>query len=285
VAAVKVTAPVRDYAGVVAGVTFKDGEAEFDPAELPGALGYFQDAGYTVAGYEANEPALSSAYEDEEPEAPAPGTPANPTGIIGGVPPRDAAIEGADAAGPVSDAFLPPTNAGQADPHGPHVVAPGIHAVGPAPIVPGPVLTGDRVDEQERRETAVAEAVLVDNTPVPVVMDHVTEAMADGPLTADVAGAALASSSETEKEHDAEGGRDVADNRAEPAGPLRLSDPASVGVPEALADEAPAPTDSPERPARAERKSAWVDYGVAQGDERAELEALTKDELVERYGS
>ena len=50
-----------------------------------------------------------------------------------GSPLRDAAVD------PKPWDFLPPTNAGEADPHGPLVVAPGIHGVGPKPIRGGEV--------------------------------------------------------------------------------------------------------------------------------------------------
>ncbi|MEJ7724092.1 MAG: hypothetical protein WKF64_07295, partial [Ilumatobacteraceae bacterium] len=93
-----------------------------------------------------------------------------------------------DAAGPMSDAFMPPTNVGDGhDPHGPLVVSPGLHALPPAPIVPGPVSSDAVVQEQV--ETEVAVTVLVEN--------------------ADVG--------------------DAIPTDATPAGPLDLSDPASVG--------------------------------------------------------
>ncbi|NJP27102.1 hypothetical protein FLW53_23455 [Microbispora sp. SCL1-1] len=41
----------------------------------------------------------------------------------------------------------------------------------------------------------------------------------------------------------------------------------------------------PERPAQSAVKAAWVDYAVACGADPGEAEALTKPELIERYGS
>jgi hypothetical protein len=38
------------------------------------------------------------------------------------------------------------------------------------------------------------------------------------------------------------------------------------------------------KPAKTAPASAWVEYGVAQGQDRAELEALSKQELVELLG-
>jgi hypothetical protein len=79
---------------------------------------------------------------------------------------NDAAVQ-KNAGGPVSDAFLPPTNAGDADPHGPLVVSPGLHGVGPGPIRPGEVYVDD-VARQEKEETELAEAVLVEHAPATV---------------------------------------------------------------------------------------------------------------------
>jgi hypothetical protein len=64
---------------------------------------------------------------------------------------RDAAVD------PQAVDFLPPLNAGEVgtsgNPHGSNVVAPGIHANGDRPPVPGPVGTPA---EQEIAETAAA---------------------------------------------------------------------------------------------------------------------------------
>lgn len=75
--------------------------------------------------------------------------------IMVGSPLRDAAVD------PKPWDFLPPTNAGEADPHGPLVVAPGIHGVGPKPIRGGEVFL-DNPEKQNEAETELAEAVLVD---------------------------------------------------------------------------------------------------------------------------
>lgn len=40
-----------------------------------------------------------------------------------------------------------------------------------------------------------------------------------------------------------------------------------------------------DRPAVNDRKAAWVDYAVAQGADRDDAEALTKDDLVDQYGA
>ena len=89
--------------------------------------------------------------------------------VVRGPESRDAAVV-EDAAGPRSDAFLPPVNAGKADPHGPLVVSPSIHATTPGPIVPGPVTVARQADV----EAEVAERVLVNNEPVPQVTASVS---------------------------------------------------------------------------------------------------------------
>lgn len=98
--------------------------------------------------------------------------------VVRGAESKDAAVT-SDAAGPDSDAFLPPVNAGLADPHGPLVVSPSIHGTGPGPIVPGPVT----VERQTEVETEVARRVLVENEPVPAVTADVAPSP---PSTAEV---------------------------------------------------------------------------------------------------
>ena len=81
--------------------------------------------------------------------------------IMVGSPLRDAAVD------PKPWDFLPPINVGEADPHGPLVVAPGIHGVGPKPIRGGEVFV-DNPDKQEKAETDLAEEVLVEGKPATV---------------------------------------------------------------------------------------------------------------------
>ena len=90
--------------------------------------------------------------------------------ILVGSPLRDAAVD------PKPWDFLPPTNAGEADPHGPLVVAPGIHGDGPKGIRPGDVLVHD-TDAQAAAETALAQAVLVEGQDKPAAI-----AAADTPI-------------------------------------------------------------------------------------------------------
>lgn len=162
----KIHAPDRTYTGQSrygeTVVNFEDGVADFE-GDLPTAVRqYMVGAGYTF-GSKKPEPAVTNTA-----------TPPDPRDLTLqqlGTPLRDAAVD------PREGDFLPPTNAGKAgqegNPHGPNVVAPGIHAVqGPGPIVPGPVgrfeegEDGTRVvisdtDEQQQRETTAAERVFV----------------------------------------------------------------------------------------------------------------------------
>lgn len=144
----KVYAPNRAYNGPGAGgVMFIDGVGETDNAA---ALAYFRNAGYGIDEPPARgEPA--PARVGPEPVEPV---------VSVGEPLRDAAIA------PLPKDFLPPINAGEADPHGPLVVSPGLHAVSPAPIRPGPVAVHDPA-QQNRDESELAEAVLVQGVPVP----------------------------------------------------------------------------------------------------------------------
>lgn len=159
----KVTAPNRGYNGISAGVVFTDGVGETDNA---GALAYFRRAGYELdEKVKKGDPRYPTAPVTEAPETwerPV------PESVPFGSPLRDAAVA------PLPKDFLPPTNAGQADPHGPLVVSPGLHAVPPAPIVPGPVAVDDP-KAQEALETRVAEAVLVEHVPANEVPAIVAE--------------------------------------------------------------------------------------------------------------
>lgn len=127
-------------------ITFEDGVAEFD-GDLPdGLVAYLYAQGYDVDGEHADPvepPAATDSRDHEDP-------------VVVGSPLRDAAVD------PQPEDFLAPVGAGDGDPHGPDVVAPGIHATAPGPIVPGTV---GSADYQDGKESAVAEAVLVDNRP------------------------------------------------------------------------------------------------------------------------
>jgi len=131
--------PVKGFTGDgPGGLRFEDGRAETDD---PRIIAYCRNAGYGI--------------DRKAPEPPAPPEPADPrehgTEQLG-TRLRDAAVD------PEPEDFLPPTNAGQANPHGSRVVAPGIHAAPPAPIHPGPV--PGEPEEQAAQESALAAEVL-----------------------------------------------------------------------------------------------------------------------------
>lgn len=171
-ASVTVTSPNDAYDGTVVGVVFKHGKAKVDRANRV-ALGYFRRHGYTIGG-------VAAATEDPPPPDP------RDIGTDGdGIEPvgtklRDAAVD------PRKGDFLAPTNAGDANPHGPEVVSPGVHAQPPSPIVPGPVSSD--AAEQEAIETSVAEAALVEQQSIGGV---VADAAAANPVPQNVTDAAV----------------------------------------------------------------------------------------------
>lgn len=142
----RIEAPDPTYKGFVGPVEFVDGVAETDNLAV---IQYCQGAGYRVSGETLNP--------RSEPETP---DPREVTEHVVGTRLRDAAVN------PHPEDFLPPTNAGEANPHGPEVVAPGLHAVPPGPIVPGEV--GDPQRQQDR-ETEAAARTLAGTEPVPAV--------------------------------------------------------------------------------------------------------------------
>lgn len=202
----KITSPAPGYTGVdhygATELKFENGVATFD-GDLPdGVRQYLVGAGYGLGSSKPTQP---------EPAAPPP-DPRDVSEEKVGTALRDAAVD------PAEGDFLPPTNAGEpgelGNPHGPHVVSPGIHAVsGPGPIVPGPVgrfeeqEDGSRVvisdtEEQQRRETSAAEKVFVDQQPVPEATADLAEdagvaapepgtAVSNLPSAADLKGQAL----------------------------------------------------------------------------------------------
>lgn len=149
----KITAPVKTegrhetYLGSYL-VVFEDGVAEVDFEVSENLKSYLLTTGYGVGSTKA-----------QAPDAPVePADPRDYTTAQVGTDLRDAAVD------PRETDYLPPINAGQANPHGPEVVAPGIHAVGPGPIVPGTV---GSPAYQEDKESGAAEATLVNQDSVP----------------------------------------------------------------------------------------------------------------------
>lgn len=138
--------PEEGYTGPgPAGLQFEDGKAETDNDMV---VRYARKAGYGI------DKAAGTPEDPVQPDSREVGGEQ-----VVGTRLRDAAVD------PKSEDFLPPTNAGEADPHGPLVVAPGIHAAETGPIHPGDV----HVDEpkvQEAQETALAQAVFVEGQDV-----------------------------------------------------------------------------------------------------------------------
>lgn len=163
-----VRTPVEGYEGEVVGVVFVDGQAETDD---PAALAYFRRRGYTIDG--EGPPA---ADEPPDPRDIGGGTGIEPVGTKL----RDAAVD------PRPGDFLAPTNAGHANPHGPEVVAPMIHAAETGPIAPGPVASDP--PEQDAVETALAESVFVEGDKV---QEATAEAAEDNPTPEGVRDAAV----------------------------------------------------------------------------------------------
>lgn len=231
----RVEAPNEAFAGDVAGVTFTDGVGETDD---PVALGYFRRKGYTVDGERTVDPYIAGAQEETDPRG------VGFFGHVGGTWSKDAAVD-TDPAGPVSDAFMPPTNVGE-NPHGPLVVSPGLHAVPPAPILPGPVASDPGL--QQEVETDVARRVLVDGEPADIVA---TTEGPGGPL-------GLSDPSSVDEGPDA----------SQATG---TTDIAGSG------DTA--------RPAKSATKPEWVAWVSRNHDVSAiDADAMTKAELIDKYG-
>lgn len=144
----KITSPAEGYtakdryADVV--LDFKDGVAEFDGDLPPGIRQYLQGAGYGLGSSKPRRPELIEVSDPRDIE----------DGIVG-TRLRDAAVD------PQPEDFLAPINAGEANPHGPEVVSPEIHASGPAGIKPGNAFVEDPA-KQEAREKAFASARLIE---------------------------------------------------------------------------------------------------------------------------
>lgn len=231
-----IKSPNTDYSGFNSSVQFTRG------------VGYTTDAAlaerFRARGYDVTEG--GSAPEASAPQSVEPVTLAQPKS-------RDAAVLGSAAAGPASDAFLAPIGAGEGnDPHGPGVVSPGLHAVPPAPLVPGEVSSDPAT--QEAKETDAARAVLVEGQTVEQFSTGQPDFLGD-------------------------------EGEAQPAGPLNETDPASEGQgPDAAADGGDdTPTDPGARPPLNASKDAWVAYAVAQGMSQEEAENLSRAGIQERF--
>lgn len=140
----KIVSPIDGYTGQATfGSTvldFKDGAATADDVP-PGVLAYLRGAGFTVDGKTA-EPAAANA------DAPKPVDSRDIVEEQVGTKARDAAVD------PQPEDFLAPVNAGKADPHGPKVVAPQVHATPEQPVRPGEVSDDVKVQDKAESEHA-----------------------------------------------------------------------------------------------------------------------------------
>ncbi|MFJ2631064.1 hypothetical protein ACIO6U_03745 [Streptomyces sp. NPDC087422] len=116
----RIETPVAGFTGDgPGGLHFVDGLAETDD---PAIIGYCRGAGYLVDDERTNPVAAGPA--------PAPIDPRDVTTQTVGAPARDAAVD------PHESDFRPPVGAGDADPHGPEVYAPGLPGGGHQPTAP-----------------------------------------------------------------------------------------------------------------------------------------------------
>lgn len=144
----KVVSPIEGFTGQATfGSTvldFKDGTA--DAKDAPeGVVAYLRSNGFTVDGNTVDAPEPAKVIDSRDIVEEQVGSKA-----------RDAAVD------PQPEDFLPPVNAGKADPHGPKVVAPQIHATPEQPVRPGPV--SDAADVQSADESEHAADNLVSDS-------------------------------------------------------------------------------------------------------------------------
>lgn len=129
------------YTGTIAGVTFKAGLTT--DRVTPDVRAYASRHGLRFDGDKLVIEALAGPPPADS------RTLGRPT--IVGTPLRDAAID------PRPEDFLPPVNAGKADPHGPEVVSPEIHgSQGVRPVLPGEVKPADLQEPVEKGDAASA---------------------------------------------------------------------------------------------------------------------------------
>lgn len=149
----KITSPVEGFTGKTSfgplEVEFEDGKATVE--DLPdGIRAYMLRTGYKVGSKQGE--AITTLDGNSISEQPVDSRGLSVPQVVG-TPLRDAAVD------PKSEDFLAPTNAGEADPHGPEVVSPEVHASqGVRPVKGGEVHVDD-ADAQDAAEKAHTEAV------------------------------------------------------------------------------------------------------------------------------
>ena len=161
----RITAPVAGFTGRgPGGVPFADGVAHTDDEAV---IAYCRAAGYGVGKDDPTPPAAPEVADPRQLDG---------DGVVTvGTRLRDAAVDPADVD------FLPPTNAGLDNPHGPRVVGPEIHDTLTQVVRPGPVHSD--LQEQQTAETRHAERLLVEQRDVGDVTPPITDPDAQkGPL-------------------------------------------------------------------------------------------------------
>ncbi|MEV8046387.1 hypothetical protein AB0P02_21440 [Streptomyces griseoluteus] len=130
----RITTPVPGYSGPgPAGVMFQDGVGHSDDEAV---IAYCQSAGYGIDG----EPPERSAPQVPDPR--------ELTTVAVGDPARDAAVD------PRPEDFRPPVNAGEANPHGPEVYAPGLPGGGLQPTAPAVQESEKQADDKRPPQSA-----------------------------------------------------------------------------------------------------------------------------------
>ncbi|WP_032781357.1 hypothetical protein [Streptomyces sp. JS01] len=125
----RITTPVPGYSGQgPGGIMFDKGVGESDD---PAVIAYCEGAGYGIDG------------EPPKREVPEPPDPREVTTTVVGARVRDAAVD------PRPGDFRPPVNAGEANPHGPEVYAPGLPGGGLQPTAPP--LTPEEVPQGQEK--------------------------------------------------------------------------------------------------------------------------------------
>ncbi|WP_432114021.1 hypothetical protein [Streptomyces sp. S1] len=133
----RITTPVPGYNGQGPGnLHFSDGVAETDDEAI---IAYCRGAGYGVDG---------QAPEPEQPQVP---DPREVTTTVVGAPVRDAAVD------PRPGDFRPPVGAGEGNPHGPEVYAPGLPGGGLQP--PAPPAESEGEDHEKHNDPEAARPV------------------------------------------------------------------------------------------------------------------------------
>jgi len=242
-----ITTPVAGFTGRAfigpAILDFTDGTATYDGDLSDGLRQYLQANGYGIDG-----PAAPA-----EPEQPTVDT-RDLTGSAG-VPLRDAAVD------PSDDDFLAPTNAGQADPHGPLVVSPTIHAAETKTVVPGDV---GPVKRQKQRETQLAQRTLSADELVPDV-------------TADLADSAVNTTAADAANPDGGTAADAAATAQTPA-PATVPDEGTPTVEDTTVTEP-----DPNMPAKNASADEWRAYAVSKGMSSEDADNASRDQLIAQY--